>query len=159
PFPKSAEFSADDYAVLVAHPAPFQKFPEPFLCLIGMSQYILEIRILILLFFMMTEQMDLFAFIQVTDPTKVKVREQERAEEEARLLDSIVGRVVPLLPVSPAHAESELEASMERLFDEGSSADQGDSAAGGGQDAGTRLVTRVNIIAIENVTTERPKRP
>ncbi|GJT77270.1 hypothetical protein Tco_1043995 [Tanacetum coccineum] len=44
PFPKSAEFSADDYAVLVAHPAPFQKFPEPFLCLIGMSQYILEIR-------------------------------------------------------------------------------------------------------------------
>nr|GEV99874.1 transposase (putative), gypsy type [Tanacetum cinerariifolium] len=37
PFPKSTEFSADDYAVLVAHPAPFQKFSEPFLCLIGMS--------------------------------------------------------------------------------------------------------------------------
>ncbi|GKC45904.1 hypothetical protein Tco_1063626, partial [Tanacetum coccineum] len=38
PFPKSTEFSADDYAVLISHPAPFQKFPEPFLCLIGMSR-------------------------------------------------------------------------------------------------------------------------
>ncbi|GJS20820.1 hypothetical protein Tco_0449452 [Tanacetum coccineum] len=103
-------------------------------------------------------EMDLFAFIQVTDPTKVKVREQERAEEEARLLDSIIRRVVRLPSVAPAHAESELEASVERLFDEGSSTDQGDSAAGGGQDAGTRLVTRVNIIVIENVTAERPKR-
>nr|GEY06408.1 UDP-glucuronate:xylan alpha-glucuronosyltransferase 2 isoform X1 [Tanacetum cinerariifolium] len=38
PFPKSMEFNADDYATLVARPAPFRKFPEPFLCLIGMSR-------------------------------------------------------------------------------------------------------------------------
>ncbi|GKF72054.1 hypothetical protein Tco_0208168, partial [Tanacetum coccineum] len=38
-------------------------------------------------------------------------------------------RVVPLLPVAPARAKSELEASVERLFDEGGGADQGDSAA------------------------------
>ncbi|GJT84525.1 RNA-directed DNA polymerase, eukaryota, reverse transcriptase zinc-binding domain protein [Tanacetum coccineum] len=105
------------------------------------------------------EEMDLFAFIQVADPTKVKVREQERAEGEERLLDSTVGRVVPLLPVSPARAESELEASMERLFDEGGSADQGDSAAGGGHDAEIELSMGVRIIAAENVTAERPKRP
>nr|GFC74506.1 hypothetical protein [Tanacetum cinerariifolium] len=49
--------------------------------------------------------MDLLSFIQVTDPTKVKVGEQERAEEEAKLLDSTVGRVVTLLPVSPARSE------------------------------------------------------
>ncbi|GKD91141.1 hypothetical protein Tco_1366648, partial [Tanacetum coccineum] len=104
-------------------------------------------------------EMDLFAFIQVADPTKVKVREQERAEGEERLLDSTVGRVVPLLPVSPARAESELEASMERLFDEGGSADQGDSAAGGGHDAEIELSMGVRIIAAENVTAERPKRP
>nr|GEU56253.1 hypothetical protein [Tanacetum cinerariifolium] len=54
--------------------------------------------------------MDLFAFIQVTDPTKVKVVARERAEAEAKLLDSTVGRVVLLLSVAPAHAESELEA-------------------------------------------------
>nr|GFB52128.1 reverse transcriptase domain-containing protein [Tanacetum cinerariifolium] len=48
-------------------------------------------------------EMDLFSFIQVADPTKVKVGERECAKEEARILDSTVGRVVPLLPVSSAH--------------------------------------------------------
>ncbi|GJY75975.1 gypsy type transposase [Tanacetum coccineum] len=84
---------------------------------------------------------------------------RERAEGEARLLDSIVGRVVPLLPVPPARADSELEASVDRLFDEGGSADQGNSAAGGDQDAETELVTGVKIIADENVVAEKPKRP
>ncbi|GJV11996.1 hypothetical protein Tco_1353537 [Tanacetum coccineum] len=36
---------------------------------------------------------------------KVKVREEERTEGEARLLDSTVGRVVPFLPVALARAE------------------------------------------------------
>nr|GEU36919.1 hypothetical protein [Tanacetum cinerariifolium] len=38
PFPKSREFRADDYVVLVAYPAPFRKYPKPFFCLIGMSR-------------------------------------------------------------------------------------------------------------------------
>ncbi|GKB43921.1 hypothetical protein Tco_0888863 [Tanacetum coccineum] len=37
--------------------------------------------------------MDLFAFIQVVDPTKVKVVERERAEGEAKLVNSTVGHV------------------------------------------------------------------
>ncbi|GKB32684.1 hypothetical protein Tco_0872085, partial [Tanacetum coccineum] len=81
PFPKSTEFNADDYAILVAHPAPFRKFPEPFLCLVGMSRY-----------YTLDEdtypKMDLFAFIHVVDPTKVKVVEREYVEGEAKLLDS-----------------------------------------------------------------------
>nr|GEZ75437.1 hypothetical protein [Tanacetum cinerariifolium] len=138
-FLKSMEFSANDYVVFVAHPALFQKFPEPFLCLIGMSQ------------------MDLFAFIQVADPTKLKVGERECAKEEARILDSTVGHVVPLLLVASARAYSELETSVKRLFDEGGSPDQGDSAGGGGQDTSTGLVTRVKIIVAENVTAKKPK--
>ncbi|GJY64672.1 hypothetical protein Tco_0466132 [Tanacetum coccineum] len=94
----------------------------------------------------------------VADPTKVKVVERERVEGEAKLLDSTVGRVVPLLLVAPARAESKLEASVDKLFNEGRNADQGDSAAGGGQDAETELVTGVKIIANENVIAERPKR-
>nr|GEV27749.1 hypothetical protein [Tanacetum cinerariifolium] len=39
PLPKSTEFNVDDYDVLVAHPAPFRKFPEPFLCLVEISRY------------------------------------------------------------------------------------------------------------------------
>ncbi|GJY84008.1 hypothetical protein Tco_0497384 [Tanacetum coccineum] len=44
------------------------------------------------------------------------------------------GRVVPLLPVAPACASSELEASVDKLFEEGgrgSHAEQGDSVSGG----------------------------
>nr|GEZ21173.1 hypothetical protein [Tanacetum cinerariifolium] len=60
----------------------------------------------------------------VADPTKVNVEERERAEEEAKLLDSTVGRVVPLLLVASARLKNELGARVERLFDEGGSADQ-----------------------------------
>nr|GEW47966.1 putative transposase (putative), gypsy type [Tanacetum cinerariifolium] len=89
----------------------------------------------------------------------VKVGEQEGAEEEARLLDSTIERVVSLLPIAPARAESELEASVERLFDEGGSADQGDFAGGGGQDAGTGLDKEVKIFVAGDVAAEKPKRP
>ncbi|GKE99210.1 hypothetical protein Tco_0022561, partial [Tanacetum coccineum] len=38
PVPKSSEFNAEHYATLVAYPAPFHKYLEPFLCLVGMSR-------------------------------------------------------------------------------------------------------------------------
>ncbi|GJR47242.1 hypothetical protein Tco_1315345 [Tanacetum coccineum] len=104
-------------------------------------------------------EMDLFAFIHVTDPTKVKIIKRERVEEEAKLLDSTIGCVVPLLPISPARAESELEASVEKLFNKGGSTEQGDSAVGGGHDAEIEHVTAVEDTAARNVTVERPKRP
>ncbi|GKE29527.1 hypothetical protein Tco_1444911, partial [Tanacetum coccineum] len=48
-----------------------------------------------------------------------------------------------LLPVAPARADSELEASVDRLFDKGGSAYQGDSIAGGGQEIETEIVTGI----------------
>ncbi|GJX82702.1 gypsy type transposase [Tanacetum coccineum] len=63
--------------------------------------------------------MDIFAFIQTPDPTKVRVVERERKEKEPLLLKTTIGRTVPLLPVVPVCAESELGASVDRLFDEG----------------------------------------
>nr|GEW78422.1 hypothetical protein [Tanacetum cinerariifolium] len=93
------------------------------------------------------------------DPTKVKVKERKHAEEEAKLLDSTVGRVVTLLPVAPARLENELEASVERLFDKGGSADQVDSAADGGQEVEIGIAMGVRIVAEENVVAEIPKRP
>ncbi|GKG37231.1 hypothetical protein Tco_0447404, partial [Tanacetum coccineum] len=93
------------------------------------------------------------------DPTKVKIREHERAEEEARLLDFTVRRVVSLLPVVLDRADSELEASVEKLFDENGGADQGDSAAGGGQETEAEIVVGVRFIDEENVATEKSKRP
>nr|GEW23188.1 hypothetical protein [Tanacetum cinerariifolium] len=89
PFPVAADFNAQDYATLVAHPSPFRKY----------------------------SYMDPFDFIHAADPTKVRVVEREREVDEPRLLNTTVGRTIPLLPVAPGRADSELEASVERLFD------------------------------------------
>ncbi|GJW36072.1 hypothetical protein Tco_0058992 [Tanacetum coccineum] len=153
PFPKSTEFNADHYAILVAHPASFWKFPEPFLCLVGMSRYY-------------TMDEDTYPMFLYDDGTGgclslyiihlVKVVERERIEGERKLLESTIGRVVPLLPVASARSERELEASVDKLFDEGGSADQGDSAAVGGHDVEIKLVTVAEDVAV--VTAERPRR-
>ncbi|GJX31830.1 hypothetical protein Tco_0241685 [Tanacetum coccineum] len=37
--PVAADFNAQDYATLAAHPSSFWKFPEAFLCLVGLSRY------------------------------------------------------------------------------------------------------------------------
>ncbi|GKB57861.1 hypothetical protein Tco_0914047 [Tanacetum coccineum] len=117
-FPKSSEFNAEHYATLVAYPALFHKYLEPFLCLIGISRN--------------------YSLDEDTYPQFLREDGQDIV-----LLDTTVGRVVPLLLVAPACGESELEDSMDRLFDEGCSGDQagqGDSASGN-QGAGIQYVS------------------
>ncbi|GKC38051.1 hypothetical protein Tco_1050435, partial [Tanacetum coccineum] len=104
-------------------------------------------------------EMDLFAFIQVANPTKVKVGEREHAEGGAQLLKTTIGCMVTLLPVAPAHAESELDASVDKLFDERGGADQRDYATGGGQETEADIVAGVRFVDAENVSVEKPKRP
>nr|GEU30034.1 alkylated DNA repair protein AlkB homolog 8 [Tanacetum cinerariifolium] len=41
--PKSFEFSPEHYATLVAYPALFHKYPEPFICLVGMSRHVVSL--------------------------------------------------------------------------------------------------------------------
>nr|GEX03306.1 hypothetical protein [Tanacetum cinerariifolium] len=94
--------------------------------------------------------MDLLSFIRTADPTKVRIGERERNEGEPKLLETTVGRVVPLLPVAHDRSSDELEASVDKLFDEGGSGeqtDQGDSA-GGGHGVGVQLVD----VSAENAT-------
>ncbi|GJR61007.1 hypothetical protein Tco_1503169 [Tanacetum coccineum] len=119
PFTKSTEFNAKQYAFLLAYPAPFHKYPEPFLCLVGMSHYYtLDENTYPKFLYENGEEMDLFSFVCTADLTKVRIGERQRGEDEPKLLDTTVGRVVPLLPVAPARGESELEDNVDRLFDE-----------------------------------------
>ncbi|GJV88086.1 hypothetical protein Tco_1532024 [Tanacetum coccineum] len=113
--------------------SPFRKIPEEFLCLVGLSRhYTLDEETYPRFLDKDGEDMDIFAFIYTLNPTKVKIVMRERREDEPQLLDTTVGRTVPLLPVAPDRAEGELESSVDKLFDEGSSgnqAEQGDFAA------------------------------
>ncbi|GJV96674.1 hypothetical protein Tco_1548251 [Tanacetum coccineum] len=118
-FPKSSQYDAEHYATLVAYPAPSHKYPEPFLCLIGISQ------------------MDLLSFIQTADPTKVRISERQSAK-----------------------ASSELEASVDKLFDEGgrgSHAEQGNSVSGG-HGVGVPQVSETAKIVVEDAAPVQPRR-
>ncbi|GJV44993.1 hypothetical protein Tco_1429529 [Tanacetum coccineum] len=104
--------------------------------------------------------MDLLSFIQTADPTQVRVGESQRAEDEPRLLDTTVGCVVPMLPIALARAESELDASVDKLFDEGGSgnqAEQGDSASGG-HGVGIQLVSKAAKTDVDDAAPVQPRR-
>ncbi|GJT18356.1 hypothetical protein Tco_0877062 [Tanacetum coccineum] len=118
PYPKSSQFNTEHYATLVAYPALFRKYPKLFLCLVGIGRhYTLDENIYPEFLRDDDDEMDLLSFIWIADPTKVRIRERQRAEDEPKLLDTTVGRVVPLLPVAPARGEDELDDSVDRLFD------------------------------------------
>nr|GFA14595.1 hypothetical protein [Tanacetum cinerariifolium] len=104
PFPKSSEFNVEHFATLVALPALFHKYPEPFLCLVGISRYY-------------TLDEDAYPeFLGDNDEGGCLL-----------LLKSTVGRFVSLPPIAPARASSELKASVDKLFNERASWDVGDA--------------------------------
>ncbi|GJT45484.1 hypothetical protein Tco_0954199 [Tanacetum coccineum] len=77
PFPKSSKFNAEHYATLVAYPAPFHKYLEPFLCLVRIScNYTLDEDTYPQFLRENGEEMDLLSFIQTADPTKVRFGER-----------------------------------------------------------------------------------
>ncbi|GJZ33550.1 hypothetical protein Tco_0578986 [Tanacetum coccineum] len=118
PFPKSSQYNAKHFAILVAHLAPFHKYLEPFLCLIGISRnYTFDLDTYPCFLLGNDEDMDLFSFIQTANPFKVKVVERQCGEDEPKLLNTTVGRTVPF--------SSEVEASVDKLFDEEGGDSQG----------------------------------
>ncbi|GJT79806.1 hypothetical protein Tco_1054148 [Tanacetum coccineum] len=85
---------------------------------------------------------------------------EEQNKDETRLLDTTIGRTILLLPVAPDRAESKLEATVERLFDEGGSGnqtEQGDST-GGEKDAHIQPVIKTADNVVEDVASVRPRR-
>ncbi|GKD91093.1 hypothetical protein Tco_1366600 [Tanacetum coccineum] len=164
PFPKSSEFNAEHYAALVAHRAPFYKYPESFLCLVGISRYYtLDENTYPQFLCDDDKEMDLLSFIRTADPMKVRIGERQCGEDEPKLLDTTVGRTVPLLPVTPARVESELDASVDRLFDEGGSgtqAEQGYSTGGGGDEQNIVLQPVITVVTavVEDVIPLQPRR-
>ncbi|GJU05490.1 hypothetical protein Tco_1121920 [Tanacetum coccineum] len=162
PAPVVADFNAQDYATLVAHPSPFRKFPEEFMCLVGLScHYTLDEETYPRFLDKNGEggYMDIFAFIHTTDPTKVKVVERERIKDEPLLLETTVGRIVPRLPVAFDRAESELEASVDKLFDKGGSGNQTEQrdCADCGQAANIQPISGAVDTAVEDVAPVQPK--
>nr|GEY91925.1 hypothetical protein [Tanacetum cinerariifolium] len=107
-----------------------------------------------------TLEMDIFAFIYTSDHNKVKMVEQEHNKGEPLLLETTIGRTVLLLLVAPDRAESEPDASLKRLFDEGGSGNQTEQvdSTGGGKDADIQPVIKAADTVVEDVAPVPPKR-
>nr|GEV17279.1 hypothetical protein [Tanacetum cinerariifolium] len=138
--PKSSEFNAEHYATLVAYPAPFHKEDE--------------------LYFGFWARNLVFGLRRTVDPTKIRIGEREHDENEPKLLETTVGRVVLLLPVAPDRSYGELKASVDKLFNEegsGEQADQGDSASGG-HGVGVQPVNVIAEAVVEDVALAKLQR-
>ncbi|GJW54100.1 hypothetical protein Tco_0098185 [Tanacetum coccineum] len=114
--PAPSEYNVEHINTLIAQASPFLRFPEEFLCWVGISQ------------------MDLNAFIRTADPRKVRVVERARAENERPIVTVAKHRTVTLLPTSVVRSSGELSASVEREF-------VGDASVGDGGDQGFDSVT------------------
>nr|GEW15409.1 hypothetical protein [Tanacetum cinerariifolium] len=131
--PKSSEFSAEHYATLVAYPALFYKYLKPFLCLVGLSRnYTLDENTYPQFLRDDDEEIDLLSFIRTVDPTKVRIGERLRDEDEPNLLETTIGG-------------------------SGEQAKQGDSASGG-HGVGIQLVVVVMETVVEDVSPMQLKR-
>nr|GEW53075.1 transposase (putative), gypsy type [Tanacetum cinerariifolium] len=94
------------------------------------------------------------------DPTKVKIVKRERVKDELLLLQTTVGRTVPLLLVAPDRANSELETSIDKLFDKGGSDSQARKGgfAGVGEGTNVQPITEAIGIVTEDVAPLHPRR-
>ncbi|GKG08164.1 hypothetical protein Tco_0333996, partial [Tanacetum coccineum] len=71
PAPVASDFNAEDYATLVALLSLFRKFPEAFLCLVGLSRdYHLDEETYTRFLHKNEENMDIFAFIHTQIPPR-----------------------------------------------------------------------------------------
>ncbi|GKB94094.1 hypothetical protein Tco_0980231, partial [Tanacetum coccineum] len=115
---------------LIAHASPFLRFPEEFLCWVGISRnYLLNKDMYPRFEYENGEVMDLNAFIRTADPRKVRIVERPRAENEGPIVTVAKHRTVTLLPTSVVRSSGELSASVEREF-------VGDASVGDGGDQG-----------------------
>ncbi|GKD81331.1 hypothetical protein Tco_1348170 [Tanacetum coccineum] len=115
--PAPSEYNVEHVNTLIAQASPFLRFPEEFLCWVGISRnYLLNKDTYPRFEYENGEEMDLNAFIRTADPRKVRIVERPRAEHEGPIVTVAKHRTVTLLPNSVVRPSRELSASVEREF-------------------------------------------
>ncbi|GJR67356.1 hypothetical protein Tco_0013421 [Tanacetum coccineum] len=126
--PPTYEYNMEHVNTLIAQASPFLRFPEEFLCWVGISRnYLLKKDTYPRFEYEDGEEMDLNAFIRTADPRKVRIVERLRTENKRPIVTVAKHRTVTLLPTSVSRPSGELSESIEREFGE-------DGSGGGGQE-------------------------
>ncbi|GJR66101.1 hypothetical protein Tco_0012166 [Tanacetum coccineum] len=153
--PAPSEYNVEHVNTLIAQASPFLRFPEEFLCWVGISRnYLLNKDTYPRFEYENGGEMDLNAFIRTADSRKVRIVERARAENERPIVTVAKHRTVTLLPTSVVRSSGELSASVEREFiGDASVSDGGDQGFDyvGGQDNVEPIVP-----VTEHVETEIP---
>ncbi|GJS33525.1 hypothetical protein Tco_0531907 [Tanacetum coccineum] len=123
PLPKLSQYDMEACEFLRTHTSLFWKFPEPFLCWVGISRYYTLDENNYPTFWDGSEEIDLFAFIHHSDPTKVRVKERNLAEREVKLLKMTEGHTVPLNPLVTAASRNNGD-NIDKIFYKGDDANQ-----------------------------------
>ncbi|GKD68537.1 hypothetical protein Tco_1322627, partial [Tanacetum coccineum] len=101
--------------------------------------------------------MDLFSFIHHDDPTKVRVGEMEKADNQVSLLEATRGRVVSLAPpvlATAASSKGNMTESIDRLFGEANDAEK-EHFTGGGEYV---ALTEAIVEPVYEDVAEKPRR-
>ncbi|GJV66319.1 hypothetical protein Tco_1477147 [Tanacetum coccineum] len=120
--PAPSEYNVEHVNTLIAQASPFLRFPEEFLCWVGISRNYLLNKDTYPRFeyengeggFYFPHGWDLNAFIRTADPRKVRIVERPRAKNERPIITVAKHRTVTLLPTSVVRSSGELSASVER---------------------------------------------
>ncbi|GJX29379.1 hypothetical protein Tco_0237458, partial [Tanacetum coccineum] len=160
--PAASEYNAEHASILITHASPFLRFPEEFLCWVGISRnYLLNKDTYPRFEYESGEEMDLNAFIRTADPRKVRIVERARAENEEPIVTVAKHRTVTPLPTSVVRPSGDLSESVEREFggDVSGSAGRGqeDASVGGYSDAEPIVPVTAGVAA--ETGSSRAKRP
>ncbi|GKD42417.1 hypothetical protein Tco_1267062, partial [Tanacetum coccineum] len=153
--PAPSEYNVEHVNALIAQASPFLRFPEEFLCWVGISRnYLLNKDTYPRFEYENGEEMDLNAFIRTADPRKVRIVKRPIAENERPIVTVAKHRTVTLLLTLVVRSSGELSASVVREF-------VGDASVGDGGDQGFDSVggqdnIEPTVPITEHVETETP---
>ncbi|GJS38617.1 hypothetical protein Tco_0563660 [Tanacetum coccineum] len=114
--PAPSEYNVEHVNALIAQASPFLRFPEEFLCWVGISRnYLLN-----------KDSYPRFEYEDGEGGFFFLVVERPRAENEGPIVTVAKNRTVTLLPTSVVRSSGELSTSVEREFGDASVGDGGD---------------------------------
>ncbi|GJS74716.1 hypothetical protein Tco_0707557, partial [Tanacetum coccineum] len=105
--------------LLESHKAPFRRYPECFLCLVGLSPYYpFDENSYLAFVYPNGTEMGLFDFMKTVDPQKVQAVEVQRGADQVKLLESTEHYFMPLVPCAPGGSSSAAGAEDSALVEE-----------------------------------------
>ncbi|GKB35036.1 hypothetical protein Tco_0879978 [Tanacetum coccineum] len=160
PSPTATEFSAEACDFLATHQALFRKFPEPFLCLVGISRYYdLDGNVYPTFLTATGEEIYLFSFIRHADPTKVWIGERQIEEGQVPLFESTEGRLIPLAGGNEQGNQNDNveDIGPHDLNEESGDAEQENHSEGGDHDGQDEMITISIDEEVQVVAADKPK--